>query len=201
VSACGNSQKGDAGVDERAFVDATSRYLQKTLPKLHATARADERAFARCPVVKADAHLPSEAELSIVTQVLFFKAISSDYARYSRELAEVRTHDPALRRAAEMVARLVKRYMSLERARPDVCRVLRQWKAAGWREPFDVRLAIGVPEELLDKDGVDRSLVARNARRALLRAEGRLRELGASSRQARLFVVASDVFPAGSPGS
>jgi hypothetical protein len=182
--------------DARAFVFITREYWKAILPQMRAEARRDARSFERCPLVRSTpaATLPSEQELFVLTAVTFYRVVADDYLAYARKLLAVRSRDPTLAQAAVMVARLARRYRPLKRARPDLCRVLRRWQAAGWRRPFDLRPLIGVPASILDRDGIDRSPLAEKARRAFRAASERLLELGATPRQALMFRAAADFF-------
>jgi hypothetical protein len=182
--------------EAKAFIAATLALRPTILPKLKAEGRRHARSFERCPLVRSTpaATLPSEQELFVLTAVTFYRVVADDYLAYARKLLAVRSRDPTLAQAAVMVARLARRYRPLKRARPDLCRVLRRWQAAGWRRPFDLRPLIGGPASILDRDGIDRSPLAEKARRAFRAASERLLELGATPRQALMFRAAADFF-------
>ena len=200
---CGASASRDAHppstisipqTDAQAYVRAVRQTLSEYQVIARRAANGIDASFNNCPVVQprnASEHLPSESRFDVLQRAAIIKAFYPSYLRLARQLAQVPTHDPALRAGRDAVGTLARYYAVLRTSKPDYCHVLVEWQSVGWRKRFDIAQAIGA--STLKARQPTR---VRQARSALAQAQFRLRRAGVSAEDAQMFTEV-----AGLPGT
>ena len=172
-----------------ALVAASERFSQAAGPITRTTAARLDRSFNTCPMVALiRANLPSESQLEPFDRTHYYRVWSRPYAAYARSLHSLRLNDSRLRPAGRAMSKMQRYLRQFRNAHGTVCGLLRAWQASGFDHQFDIASYAGVAK-------TEPSTRELRATRATLAAVAvRLRQLGVSSRRARLFLVASDPF-------
>jgi len=203
AAGCEHGQRTSARdrADARAFVKAGRDFGKLTPAMISASEKKTAATFHECSLVRLGvADLPPASKLAGLSLFADYQALLPAYGRYALRLTSIHAHDATLRVVAQAAAVVSRHYGELRSARPDYCRTLRAWQAAGWREDFSVLQAIGISENTFDVNGSPRVFALRQAEKTIAASGERLRQLGVVEDDVMGFLLATDVFAAGRGG-